>query len=128
MIFKKKFNNPILIQPTREMPKWLGIIGAGTIGPDIGYYLKSTIPDLKLVLIDIDEEALDKAVDRICANAEKGRKRGKLSDKVADKVQQNILASTDYEALAYCDWVIEAATEDIELKRLIFSRVEEVVY
>ncbi len=121
------FNNPILIQPTRTLPRWLGIIGAGTIGPDIGYYLKSAIPDLKLVLIDIDQEALDNAVDRICAYAEKGRVRGKLSAEMADKVQQNILASTDYQALAYCDWVIEAASEDIELKRKIFSQVEAIV-
>lgn len=127
MPFRKKRNNPILLQPTRELPKWLGIIGAGTIGPDIAYYLKSAIPDLKLVLIDINESALDKAVDRICAYAEKGRKNGKLTAEQADKVQQNILPSADYQALAYCDWVIEAATEDIELKRKIFSMVEDVV-
>lgn len=126
-MFKKKFNNPILIQPTRELPKWLGVIGAGTIGPDIAYYLKSTIPDLKLVLIDINEEALDTAVRRICSYAEKGRKKGKLSDEAADNVRENIMASTEYEALAYCDLVIEAATEDIELKKKIFSMVEEVV-
>ena len=72
----KKFNNPILIQPTRELPKWLGIIGAGTIGPDIAYYLKSAIPDLKLVLIDINQEALDNAVDRISAYADKGTRAG----------------------------------------------------
>lgn len=123
----KKFNNPILIQPTREIPQWVGIIGAGTIGPDIGYYLKSAIPDLKLVLIDINQDALDKAVDRIWAYAEKGRNRGKLTDEQASNVQQDILASTDYQVLAYCDWVIEAASEDIDLKRKIFSDVEAIV-
>jgi len=127
MIKKRKFNNPILIQPAREMPKWFGIIGAGTIGPDIGYYLKSAIPDLKLVLIDINESALDSAVDRIYAYAEKGRSHNKLSDEQADNVKKNILTSTDYQALAYCDWVIEAASEDIELKRKIFSQVEDIV-
>ena len=123
----KRFNNPILIQPTRELPKWLGIIGAGTIGPDIGYYLKSAIPDLKLVLIDINQDALDKAADRISAYADKGLSRGKLSREQAEKVKQNILVSTDYQALAYCDWVIEAASEDIGLKRKIFSEVESIV-
>jgi enoyl-CoA hydratase / 3-hydroxyacyl-CoA dehydrogenase len=123
----KRFNNPILIQPTRELPKWLGIIGAGTIGPDIGYYLKSAIPDLKLVLIDINQDALDNAVDRISAYADKGLSRGKLTQEQAENVKQNILVSTDYQALAYCDWVIEAASEDIELKRKIFSEVESIV-
>jgi enoyl-CoA hydratase / 3-hydroxyacyl-CoA dehydrogenase len=127
MSLYKHFNNPILIQPTRELPKWVGIIGAGSIGPDIAYYLKSAIPDLKLVLIDINQEALDKAIDRICAYAQKGLDRGKLSQEQSAYVQQNLLASTDYQALAYCDWVIEAATEDIELKRRIFSEVEAIV-
>lgn len=127
MPFRIKRNNPILLQPTRELPKWLGVIGAGTIGPDIAYYLKSAIPGLKLVLIDIDEAALDRGVERICANADKGLKRGKLSAEQAASVREGILPSTEYQALAYCDWVIEAATENIQLKQKIFSMVEEVV-
>ena len=58
---KENFNNPVLIQPSRAMPRSIAIIGAGTIGPDIGYYLKSDLPDLKLVLIDINEKALGKS-------------------------------------------------------------------
>ena len=60
----QQYNNPALIPPDRELPRRIGVIGAGTIGPDIGYYLKSAIPGLNLVLIDISPDALDRAVDR----------------------------------------------------------------
>jgi enoyl-CoA hydratase/3-hydroxyacyl-CoA dehydrogenase len=119
--------NPLLVNPSRPRPKWLGVIGAGTIGPDIAYYLKSEIDDLHLVLIDVRQEALDRAVERIHAYADKGVARGKLAPSRADSVRRNIIASIDYEALAYCDWVVEAATENLALKRNIFSRVENIV-
>jgi len=118
-------NNPILLQPKRKMPKSIAIIGAGTIGPDIGYYLKSAIKDLTLVLIDINAQALDKALARIHAYVEKGLKRGKLSAAQAESVRRNLVISTDYAALKDCDWVLEAATEDLALKKKIFSQIEE---
>ena len=108
------------------MPRSIGIIGAGTIGPDIGYYLKSAIPGLNLVLIDISRDALDRAVGRIRAYADKGVARGKLTPEQAEGVRQNIKASVNYDDLAGCDWVIEAATENIDLKKQIFSRVEDI--
>ncbi len=125
-------NNPILLDPTlfnmgRKMPKSIAIIGAGTIGPDIGYYLKSAIKDLRLVLIDINPDALTKALDRIHAYVEKGLKRGKLTQEQAVSVRQNLVTSTDYAVLKDCDWVLEAASEDLTLKRKIFSLIEENV-
>ena len=120
------YNNPGLIRTAQDMPRRIGIIGAGTIGPDIGYYLKSALPDLNLVLIDISREALDRAIDRLHAYAQKGLARGKLTPAQADNVRRNLSASLDYEALDGCDWVIEAATENLELKKQIFARVEAV--
>ena len=122
----QQYNNPILIQPAGDMPRKIGIIGAGTIGPDIGYYLKSAIPALNLVLVDISRDALDRALDRIHAYADKGLARGKLTPEQAEGVRQNLDFSVDYGDLDGCDWVIEAATENIDLKKQIFSRVESI--
>ena len=122
----QQYNNPILIPPAGAMPRRIGIIGAGTIGPDIGYYLKSAIPGLNLVLIDISRDALDRALDRIHAYADKGLARGKLTPEQAQGVRQNLDFSVDYGDLDGCDWVIEAATENIDLKKQIFSRVESI--
>ena len=122
----QQYNNPALIRPDRELPRRIGIIGAGTIGPDIGYYLKSAIPGLNLVLLDISRDALNRAVDRLHAYADKGVARGKLTAEQAEGVRQNLTISVDYGDLQGCDWVIEAATENIELKKQIFSRVEDI--
>jgi len=124
---KVNYDNPILIQPSRGMPRSMAIIGAGTIGPDIGYYLKSDMPDLKLVLIDINEKALEKALERIAGYTKKGVAMGKISAGLAEKIGENIVTSTDYNAMADCDWVLEAATENLALKKEIFSRVEAVI-
>ena len=55
-------HNPLLIRPTRPLPDAVAVIGAGTIGPDIGYYLKSAMPWCKLVLVDIAEQSDEEAV------------------------------------------------------------------
>lgn len=121
------YHNPLLIQPDRPLPASVAIIGAGTIGPDLAYYLKSAIPGLELVLIDIAQGALDRATQRIEGYVDKGLKRGKLTAQQAAGVRENLSTSLDYSAMADCDWVLEAATENLELKRKIFSEVESVV-
>ncbi|MEM7704436.1 MAG: enoyl-CoA hydratase-related protein [Pseudomonadota bacterium] len=119
--------NPALSPAPEKMPRRVGIIGCGTIGPDIGYYLKSAIPGLELVMVDVVEDALGRAIERIEAYAQKGLDRRKLSPAQAEDVVKHLTASTDYGKLAGCDWVIEAATENLELKRRIFSDIEAVV-
>ena len=54
--------NPLLEPTTRPLPRRVAVIGAGTIGPDIGYYLKAALPGLELVLLDVRQEAVDAAV------------------------------------------------------------------
>ena len=121
------YNNPLIGAGSKPLPKHVGIIGAGTIGPDIAYYLKSAIPGLSLVLIDIVEDQLDRALKRIEGYADKGVKRGKLTASQAAGVLENLSASADYSMLAECDWVIEAATENLDLKHKIFTQVEAIV-
>ena len=119
--------NPLLHLPTRPLPKHVAIIGAGTIGPDIGYYLKSALPQIRLTLVDVVHEALEKALARCHDYAQKAVKRGKMSVAQAKAVTHDIAGSTDYGEMADCDWVIEAATENLALKRRIFAQVEDVV-
>ncbi|MHC5011833.1 MAG: 3-hydroxyacyl-CoA dehydrogenase/enoyl-CoA hydratase family protein [Planctomycetota bacterium] len=119
--------NPLITTPSRPMPKQFAVVGAGTIGPDIGYYLKSALPDLKLYLVDIAQEPLDRAVQRLEGYAKKGVEKGKLSEAHAETVLKNIVPTTDYGAMADCDWVLESATENLDLKRKIFAQIEEIV-
>lgn len=119
--------NPLLQTPVRPLPKHVAIIGAGTIGPDIGYYLKSALPDIRLTLVDVNQAAIDKALQRCQDYAKKAVAKGKMSEQQAAAVTANIGGTLDYAQLADCDWVIEAATENLALKRRIFAQVESVV-
>ena len=119
--------NPALGAPPRPLPQRIGVVGAGTIGPDIGYYLASELPKGALVLVDINPQALAAARERIAKYAGKGAKRGKLSANRASEITQELTTTTDYGQLGDCDWVIEAATENLLLKRKIFAQIEAVV-
>lgn len=120
-------NNPLIVRPTRSLPRRLAIIGAGTIGPDIGYYLKSSIADLEMVMVDVTQAALDRASARIHSYVAKGLAKGKLTEAEASRATTAISTSTDYAAIEGSDWVVESATENLALKRAIFTEVESLV-
>ena len=119
--------NPLFIRPSRPFPDQIAIIGAGTIGPDIGYYLKSALPGIKLFMVDVAEHPLENAEKRISGYVKKAVDRGKMKDAKAKTVLENIIYTMDYNHLKYCDLIIEAATERIHLKQQIFERVEKIV-
>jgi enoyl-CoA hydratase/3-hydroxyacyl-CoA dehydrogenase len=119
--------NPLLATPARALPRSVAIIGAGTIGPDIGYYLKSALPGLKLFLVDVSQKAVDSALLRFEEYSKKAVARGKMSEADAAAVTSNLVGTLDYADIAGCDWVIEAATENLALKRKIFAQVEAAV-
>ena len=119
--------NPLLRKSSRPLPRSVVVVGAGTIGPDIGYYLKSALPDLKLYLLDISQAALDRAMQRFIDYAEKAVARRKLSPGEAEKVRADVHATTDYEVAREADWAIEAATEDLALKRRISTQLEALM-
>ena len=121
------FANPLLATPARALPRAVAVIGAGTIGPDIGYYLKSALPELKLYLVDVSQKAVDNALQRFQEYARKAVARGKMSEADAAAVNTNLVGTLDYADIADCDWVIEAATENLGLKRRIFAQIEAVV-
>ena len=120
-------SNPLLRRPARPMPARMAVVGAGTIGPDIAYYLKSARPGLELVLVDVAQDPLDRALARIGEYAAKARARGKMSEAEAAAVTRGVRGTTDYAAIRGADWVLEAATEDLALKQKIFAQVEALV-
>ena len=120
--------NPLLFAPSRQLPRVVAVIGAGTIGPDIGYYIKSALPAIKLYLVDISQAAVDRAIQRFHDYAAKAVAKGKMSKPEADAVTSNLVGTINYDSIADADWILEAATENIGLKRKIFAAVESVVH
>jgi 3-hydroxyacyl-CoA dehydrogenase/enoyl-CoA hydratase/carnithine racemase len=121
------YNNPFLIQTKRPLPDEMAVIGAGHIGPDIAYFLRTGLPEKKLYLVDVAEEPLKKAEARYKSYAEKGIKYKKMTPEQADKVLSNIVYTTDYSQIKNCGLVIEAATENLALKKKIFTELEQIV-
>jgi len=119
--------NPLLDKPDRPLPHEIAIIGAGTIGPDIAYYLKSALPDAHLVLVDVIEKPLESAKQRIQGYIQKAIDRKKMRPDQAQQVGRNITYTMDYKEIKNADLVIEAATENLPIKRKIVDQVEELV-
>ncbi len=121
------YKNPFLIQTDRPMPEEMAVVGAGHIGPDIAYYLRTGLPQKKLYLVDVVEEPLKKAEKRFKTYAQKAIDYRKMTREQADAVLDNIVYTTDYNLIKNCGLVIEAATENLGLKKKIFADLEQIV-
>lgn len=107
----------------------VGVIGSGSIGPDLAYGFVSAIAAKggKVYLQDIRQEALDAGMARIRGYIGKALARGKLSEKAAKATEQALIPTLDAADLARCDYVMEAATEDLPVKRRILANLERIV-
>ncbi len=100
----------------------LGIVGSGTMGGGIAQIAAQH--GFSVILYDINTEIVTRSVGRLQAMLDKLAAKGKLSgDDVAATISR-IRATATLEELAAADFIIEAAPEDITLKRDIFSRLD----
>jgi len=102
----------------------VGIIGAGTMGNGIAQVV--AVAGVKAVLIDVTDAALAKGVATLTGSLERLVSKGKLDAAVRDAALARIETSTDYGRLADVDLVIEAATENTDLKIRILKQIESV--
>ncbi len=108
----------------------IGVIGSGSIGPDLAYGFVSALAGGEggtVHLLDIKQEALDAGMERIRGYVAKGLARGKLQPKVAAKIESSLLPTMEMTDLAACDYVLEAATEELAIKQAILAQLEGVV-
>ena len=108
----------------------VGVIGSGSIGPDLAYGFISALAKAgggEVILLDIREEALAAGLERIRGYVAKGVSRGKLHPKAAQAIEAGLKPSTVMAELADCDYVLEAATEDLAVKQAILADLEAVV-
>ena len=101
--------------------KTIGVIGAGQMGSGIAHVAATT--GINVVLNDIGQEQLDKAVATIDKNLERQVSREKISAADKQDALDRLTTSTDHAALGDCDVVIEAATEDESIKLEIYKAI-----
>ena len=97
----------------------LGVIGAGLMGNGIAHV--AALSGIPVVLMDVQQPALDRALATMAKNMERQVSKGSISGADRDAALARIVTATDNGAFADCDMVIEAATENEEIKKKIFA-------
>ena len=97
----------------------IGIVGSGQMGAGIAHV--AALASRNVVLLDVNEAALNKALESIERNIQRQASRGKLEDGAAEKALKRITITTDYSDFNTSDLVIEAATENEIIKCKIFE-------
>lgn len=102
----------------------VGVVGAGTMGNGIAQ--TAAVAGFKVVMIDVNDAALARGVATLTASLERLVSKDKLDAATRDAALARIGTSTDYQRLSAADIVIEAATENVDLKIRILKQIEAV--
>ena len=102
----------------------IAVIGAGTMGNGIAHVFAQS--GYKVSLIDISQNALEKALGTITKNLDRLISKEKITPNVKDKTLQNMRVYTSIaEGVENADLIVEAATENLNLKLKIFKQIDE---
>ncbi|MGH9322969.1 MAG: 3-hydroxyacyl-CoA dehydrogenase/enoyl-CoA hydratase family protein [Vicinamibacteria bacterium] len=112
---------------SRSLEK-IGIVGSGQIGPDIALHMTKVLaPEgVGVFVVDIAPRALDTGRAKLARKVDKGVESGAFTPEQGAAMKENVTFTEDYGSLLDADFVIEAATEDLEVKRRIFSQLENL--
>ena len=102
----------------------VAILGSGTMGGGIAMnFANAGIP---AVILDVSEAVLQRGIAVVRENYENTVKRGRLSNSDMVDRMELISGTTDYNAIAESDLVIEAVFEDIDLKKKVFKKIDGI--
>lgn len=100
----------------------VGVIGCGLMGS--GIVEACARAGLGVVVREVDQEALHAGLGRLRGSLDKGLERGKLSAEEHAAALDRVRGTTDLDDLGGCDWAIEAAVEDLAVKRALFAELD----
>ena len=103
----------------------VGIIGAGTMGNGIAQ--ACAVSGIQVIMVDISEAAVGKGLSTVSGSLERLLKKDKISATDKDAALARIKGSTSYDDLKTADLVIEAATENYDLKVKILKQIDAIV-
>ena len=90
-----------------------------------GIAQQCAVSGIEVILVDVSQMALDRALRAISNSIERQVARSQLASAEKDAILTRITSTTDYRKISGCQMIIEAVTEDVGVKRQILSRVEE---
>lgn len=103
----------------------IGVIGAGTMGSGIAQ--AAATKGFEVILIDVSEAAVGRGISAVESHLARIVAKGKLSGSDQEAALKRIHGTTDYAALKSADVVIEAATENYDLKAKILKQIDLLV-
>tara|TARA_B100000287_G_C20672140_1_gene793818 strand:+ start:1514 stop:2368 length:855 start_codon:yes stop_codon:yes gene_type:complete len=103
---------------------YIGVVGSGTMGNGIAHVFAQS--GYKVFLVDLDEAILNKAIEVISSNMKRQVKKELITPSEMDKALSNISISTDMSCLGDSMIVIEAASENEEIKKNIFKDLDSI--
>jgi alanine dehydrogenase len=108
-----------------EEVETVGVVGAGTMGSGIAQVGAQS--GYEVVMRDIETEYLDRGFETIEGSLERFMRKGTLTDEEASSARERIVGTTDLDDLVDCELVIEAAVEDMGVKKEVFADLEGIV-
>ncbi|MGH2731218.1 MAG: 3-hydroxyacyl-CoA dehydrogenase family protein, partial [Actinomycetota bacterium] len=105
--------------------KKVGVVGCGTMGSGICEVCAKA--GLDVVFSEVSEEAAAAGRERIARSLSRLVDRGRITHQEADAVLGRISTTTNVRELADCDFVFEAVPEHLDLKKKVFSELDEVL-
>lgn len=100
------------------------VIGTGTMGSGVVQAFAQA--NMSVVMKSRTQASLDKAVVRISKSLAKLVEKGKITQEYMDATMNNIIPTTDYATFADADLVIEAAVEEMHLKKEVFAELDKI--
>ena len=110
---------------TIDSVKTVAVLGAGTMGNGIAHVFARA--GYKVILRDVEQKFLDRAIDTISKNLDREVKKGKLDEAGKGRTLANLRAVTDMSAVSVADFVVEAVPEKIEIKRAVLSEADKIL-
>ena len=103
----------------------VAVLGAGTMGNGIAHVFARA--GFRVILRDIDQRFLDRALDTISKNLDREIKKGKLPEPEKSKVLERLVPVTDISAIANADFAVEAVPEKLDLKRAVLVDADRLL-
>lgn len=107
----------------------VGVIGSGNIGPDIALHFATALApfDVKVVVVDVAEAALQAGENKLHKKVGKLVSKGRWKAERGEAVTGAVSFTSDYQALKGAGLVVEAASENLEIKKKIYAEVERLI-
>jgi len=105
--------------------KTVAVLGAGTMGNGIAHVFARA--GFTVILRDVDQRYLDRALDTIGKNIDREVKKGKLAESEKPAVLSRLKPVTDIAAIATADFAVEAVPEKLEIKRVVLTEADKML-